>query len=195
MQTLALQTPKSRMDLIVRSFVDRTIETLLPGAEDLVASDTRMSDWICRQWGRVRQALAAGDEVFLENALGTWVKAWTRVLEILAEDYRKTHLVPEEWELRYFKWMNKVHLRCTGKIGTFLIYPHRPRNPPRGVAWYTAADMLEIVSGPPSIAAAIKLFGILPVRAEDLPQKPRRGEQFLIIDATGDDLDVKGFRG
>lgn len=182
------------MDAIIRGVVNKTTRDLLPGSEEFALADIKVSGWIRKQWARVSQARTAEDPVFLESALGAWARAWIRVFELMAKDYLAANADVAAWELRYFKWMKGVCLKCEGPLGVFFMAPRRYNHVMKDKLWYSADDMLELLEGPESIRVAIKLFGALPIKKADLPSMPLRGENFLYLDLTGSEVSVKGIR-
>jgi len=161
----------------------------LPGWEAFLASNEKARIHIEEQEGRIAEACRDNDEVRLERALAGWRKAWFRVNEVVAEEYRLANKDPYQWEWRYFKWMSKVtYMRCDSPMGEFYVFPRKPRRKPKVEHWFTADEMLDMMH--PATAKAIELFGQLPVRPDSL-EGPRQGEKHMEIDLTGEEMKVR----
>ena len=161
----------------------------LPGWEAFFARDAEAEKWTLNQEQRVLGSLRHEDEVIFERALGSWVMAWERVNERLAEEYRVANEDPETWELRYIKWMKKiVYIKFGSPMGDFYLVPKKPRKKPKAAHWYTVDEMLGMLN--PAVVAAIEMAGSLPVRPETLPG-PEPGEKHMLVDMTGPEMRVK----
>jgi hypothetical protein len=172
----------TRMAKRLREAVNRVVDAHLPGASEYADNNPTIKAWIDKQAARAKQAVDDRDEILFDNAIGTWAKAWERVNELLAEEYRAKTPQPELWELRYVKWMKINSITFTSPHGDFVLYPRPPKWPPTDARWFTADEMIDMVSTP-GIAASIAAFGGLPVRPESLT-KPVTGEQDLVVDLT-----------
>jgi hypothetical protein len=157
----------------------------LPGFLAKKNSDPDILKWISDQESRLEASVRDADEVLFEQAAGAWLKACWRVNELVAEDYRQAHLDPEQWELRFFKWMTKVSfIRFECQWGEFFVVPRKPRRRPNAKHWFTADEMIDILNSPVT-TQAIVAFGQLPIRPDDIPH-PAPGEKHLDIDFTGE---------
>jgi hypothetical protein len=143
--------------------------------------------WIGKQRKRVDVAMRDEDEILFEKALASWEKAFEKLNEICGEAYRAQCPNPEEWPLRYFRWMKVQYMKLHCELGTFYIVPRMPKRKPRVPHWLTADEMIDILANPATVAA-IKTFG-LPVRPESI-SGPKRGEKHMIVNLTGDGGEV-----
>ena len=161
---------------IVRGWVPR---------RDFVSDEKRVAAaaWIKKQRKRIAVATRDEDEILFEKALNSWEKAFDKLNGICGEAYRAQTPAPEDWPLRYFRWMKVQYMKLECELGIFYIVPRPPSRKPRVPHWMTADEMIDILSSPSTIAA-IKKFG-LPVRPETIG-KPKRGEKHMIINFTND---------
>lgn len=139
--------------------------------------------WIGKQRKRIDVARRDEDEILFEKALTSWEKAFEKLNRICGEGYRAECPNPEEWPLRYFRWMKVQYMKLECDLGIFYIVPRIPKRKPRVPHWLTADEMIDILANPAMIAS-IKMFG-LPVRPETL-EGPKPGEKHMIINMTND---------
>lgn len=177
--------PKDRamLEACFESGLELIEEEMLPGAQLMADGDDDVTDWLRELEHRIRSAIADEDEVLFERSLASLIRAWERINELIAEEYRERETDPEQWELRYVKWMKIKFIRFESpEFGTFYVVPQRPRRKPRTNRWYTVDEMIDMLH--PTVSAAIKTFGELPSRPEDVPG-PAPGEKHMQIDLTG----------
>jgi len=160
----------------------------LPVWSELLERNKKAATTVRERRERVADAMRDEDEVLFMRALRSWQMAWSRVNEVLAEEYRQANPDPEGWELRYFKWMKIKFIHFDSPLGEFYLVPRAPRRQPKGVTWYTADEMIAMLE--PGVAATILGFKKLPVRFESL-SGPAKGEQHMHIDLTGPETVVK----
>ena len=154
----------------------------LPGWEACFAKEPKIKPWIESLEERVQNAIRDEDRVHFEKELGALVKAWNRVNELIAEEYRAEHPDPADWELRYVKWMKLVYIKFDSPLGEFCLVPRPPRRQPKVDTWYTVDEMQALLR--PEIAEFIKSVGVLPKRPEGL-KPPGPGEQVIRIGPEG----------
>lgn len=176
------------LDARFRAALDRIASERLPGSEAFFDRDSKALKVINDRLERVQSAIRDEDEVIFERALPGLVRAWGRVNEILAEKYRAANEDPTRWELRYIKWMKIKFIKFGSPLGDFYLVPRRPKKKPRVKHWYTADEMIDMLT--PGVAETIKAFGSLPVRPESL-EGPDIGERHMHIDLTGDEAVIR----
>jgi hypothetical protein len=170
--------------------VEAQLEVDLPGFAGLFEQDPKISPWIATQEDRITAAIRDVDEVLFEQALGAWAKAHARVNEMLAEQYRATHSDPELWELRYIRWMAKVHyIVFASPRGEFLLYPRRPTRRPAVVHWYTVEEMIDMLH--PNAIALMALSDTMPGRPELASKKPGPNEKHLQVHVENGQVTMK----
>lgn len=135
--------------------------------------------WLKAQYKNVRSAMRDEDNILFERAVVSWEKGFEKINTICGEAYRERYPDPEEWPLRYFRWMKVQYMEFECDLGTFYIVPRRPRRKPKVDHWMTADEMIDILENP-AMVKAIKEFG-LPVRGDTLPG-PRPNEKHLVCD-------------
>lgn len=175
---------RTRADAVMREQLDEA----LPGFDEYLKNDTKAAGWLAEQEAKIKQAVRDEDDILLERALGSWVKAVGRVNEILAEQYRQANpdAAGDGWELRYVKWMTKVkYIRFECPLGEFYVVPRMPTRRPKATHWYTVDELIDMLH--PTVAETIKAFGSLPVRPDSLPG-PGPSEKHLTFDATGPEV-------
>jgi hypothetical protein len=174
--------PKTLLEKRLCDAIDLVVSEGLPGCEEHVAANPEIRGWLDTQEKRIEKCMADANEIKFESALGNWRRGWERVNALLAEKYRLEQPDPNRWELRYFKWMEKVqYIRYEGpKYGEFLLYPRTPDRCPKE-RWYTVDEMLFFLSSPTVLAVA-DVFGVMPAK----PEYPRlkKGEQIVRVDLT-----------
>lgn len=176
-----------------RKFYRDMNQSRLPGWEAFVVSDQKAIDFITKQEEGMRRGLVDDDEVLYEKFEKGYREAHRRVNNIIAEKYREQNRDPEMWELRYLRWMSIEYVKFNSPYGTFFVFPLPPRRRPKVPYWYTAEEMIGIMSsGAGAIAAA---FEQLPARPESLSAKPGIGEEFMTIDFTGSEVKTTCVRG
>ena len=176
------EDPLEKMTRRVHDAVRRVVNDQLPGASEHVDNTPDIKAWIAKQSARAAQAMRDLDEILLDQAVGAWMKSWERVNEILAEEYRAKNTDPTLWELRYVKWMKISYIAFDSPLGPFRLYPRRPAQRPPLPHWYTAAEMIDILTSP-GILATLEQFKALPVRPDSFAL-PTTGEQDLVVDIT-----------
>lgn len=154
----------------------------LPGWETFLAGDSRISAYLDDLQQRVKNAIRDADGVRFEKELKSIEKAWNRLNEIVAEDYRKTHEDPNLWDLRFVKWMKIAFIKFGSPRGDFYLVPRMPSRLPKAAHWYTVDEMLTFVR--PEIAALLEMSDQLPQRP-DILVPPGPGENVLHVDASG----------
>lgn len=161
--------------------LDARIEAaLLPGAAKRASEDEVLSKKLAGLQRLMASAVEKDDEVAFERSSTTWAECWRQANETIAEEYRQ-RVPPEEWELRYIKWMKIRFLRMTCPAGEFYLVPRRPNRRPRAEFWYTVDEMIDMVSSP-AVQSAIAVFGVLPSRPEEVKLGP--GEKHFHVDFT-----------
>lgn len=160
----------------------RVQEALLPGWDKVLANDPTHDKKLttCREL--LITAAQNGEEHAFERISAEWLGLWREVNETVAERYRQ-ETEPEDWDLRYFKWMKVKFMRLTCPAGEFYLVPRKPGRKPRATHWYTADEMIDMMTNE-AIRNAIEEFGVLPVRPEEERFEP--GEGSLHIDFTGE---------
>lgn len=165
------------------------ISERLPGWEAFLAKDSNAQKYCEEQLARIEDSIRDDDAVRFERAVGSWRKAWQRINEILAEEYRQANEDPDLWELRYVKWMKKLdYIRLDSPYGEFFIVPRKPRRKPKVDRWYTVDEVIEMLN--PVITSLIVEGKRLPIRAEAL-RNPGPGEKHLVMDFTGPETDIR----
>lgn len=164
-----------------RALIHRIEEGLLPGWQKHLEENPDSKTWIYEQLQRATDAMARADAFNHENALRSFQRGWARVNNHLAEEYRLS-VKPEEWELRYIKWMkNVLYIHFSSPKGDFYLLPRRPRNKPPFDHWYTVDEMIEMLRRP-AVAAVVQMAQGLPSR--DRSPLPKGKEVHLVFDAT-----------
>ena len=147
----------------------------LPGWEAVFFSP-EVHPWMLEQENKLFTALNDEAEVRFTRALGQVRHGWFRINQKIAEAYRKANPNPEEWELRYIKYMTVSYIRCESSGGEFYLTPRR-RKPKPGVKAISIEEVEKILETP-LIAHAINLFGGMPANeAEFTP--PAKGEKHI----------------
>lgn len=175
-------TTQERLKLRLQQELATIGEGRLPGWEAFFASDPKIKAWMDDLHQRIDNAMRDEDDVRFEKEMASITKAWGRVNELVAEDYRKKNEDPSTWELRFIKWMKIAFIKFDSPLGEFYLVPRQPKRRPKAAHWYTVDEMLTFLR--PPIAELIKMSGKLPGRPEDL-KPPGPGEQVIHIDATG----------
>jgi len=148
----------------------------LPGWDDRYAQDPKIRAYITGLHAALSNAIR-DDAVFdFKKTIGSIIKSWERVNELLAEAYRATHPDPETWELRYVKWMPLTYIHFDSPHGEFCLVPRRPRGTMPAPRWYTVDEMLEMLE--PGVAQVITIFGAWPNNHLVL-KPPGPGEQVV----------------
>jgi hypothetical protein len=162
---------------------DRLYDQLLPGWQEFICRDAQAARWIADQEGKLRAALEAGNEMQYERAAATWRRAWERVNERLAESYRRAHPAPEEWDLRFVKWMAEViHIKFAAPGGRFYLVPRQVPAELDGQRCYTVDQMIGLLH--PTALTIAEVFEQSPI-PEQIPSPPGPGEKHLVVDLTG----------
>lgn len=176
--------------------VDRHIQRIaLPESQEWISKNEPIEQWNAKQRGRVAMALEDGNEALLQEALGALVNGQERLNTLIAESLRAQHPSPDEWPLGHFKWMKIIYVHLTSPFGEFLLYPRTPRFPRQGFRWYTADELIDMYSSP-VVIESIKIFGVLPTRADALAlDRPPRDENDLHLDFTVEPHTIKALRG
>ena len=171
-------------NLLMREAKKRITHGWVP-RRDFISPERRRdaAKWIRDQRKRVTLAIRDRDTILFERALASWEKAFEKLNRICGEAYRARFPDPEEWPLRYFRWMSIRYMELECELGTFYLVPQMPIRKPTVEHWMTADEMLDILSQP-AIIKAIQTFG-LPGRPGKV-EKPRKGEKHMIINFTGD---------
>lgn len=170
---------KARLETKLKRSRERIVRGWVPRRDFISAAKrAEAADWIRKQKTRVAAALFDQDEILFERALAGLEKAFEKLNRLCGEAYRKRFPDPEDWPLRYFKWMSITYMKLECELGIFYIVPQMPERKPRVTHWLTADEMIDILSNP-AIIKSIKTFG-LPVRPETL-EKPKKGEKQLTI--------------
>lgn len=160
----------------------------LPGWEAFIATNADASKHIKNTETNILTRFSDEDEVLFTKDLGSWVRSWGRVNEVLAEQYRKENINPNEWQLRYIKWMKIVYIRFESEKGEFYLLPRRPSKKPRVKHWYTVDEMLDMLI--PEVSSILSMSDELPLRPGS-EGKPPPGEKHLHIDFTGKKTSVR----
>ena len=171
-------------NLLIREARKRITRGWVP-RRDFISLERRKdaAKWIRDQRKRVMLAIRDRDTILFERALASWEKSFEKLNRICGEAYRVKFPNPEEWPLRYFRWMKIRYMELECDLGTFYLVPQMPSKKPSVDHWMTADEMLDILSEPSTIKA-IKTFG-LPVRSDEL-EKLKRGDKHMVINFTGD---------
>ena len=165
----------------------RVEEEKLPGFIDYFKSSSEARTWILDKLGDAERALDEGDEFLFEKGLNSYVKGCGKINQVLAERYRKNNTNPEEWELRYVRFMRIKYIKFGSELWDFYLVPMPPRGKPKASHWYTVAEMMDILDNE-TAASAMKVFKILPVRPEST-EKPYVGDKVLVVDVTPEGVD------
>jgi hypothetical protein len=160
----------------------------LPGWEAFLATDPKAKGYMNEKEERLLIAFRDDDDILFDQYIESWAKAWERINEVVAEKYRKENTDPEEWQLRYIKWMKITYIHFTSKKGDFYLLPRRPRKKPKATHWYTVDEMLDMLH--PVTVAAMKLSDVMPMRPESV-KGPAPGEKHLIVDCTGPEVTAR----
>jgi hypothetical protein len=155
----------------------------LPGANDHLAQNGDVAKWMTGQQAKIERAIGDEDDILYERSVGGWLKGWEKINTTLAEAYRES-TDPEEWELRYVRWMKIIYMKFECEMGIFYIVPRKPETKPKAKHWFTVDEMLEIL-GSPTTVAVIQTFKSLPVRPKSIDDRVPAGEKHLIMDFTG----------
>jgi hypothetical protein len=188
MSTRKVESLEQRLARKLSAARARVVHGWVP-REDFVSTKKRAAAaaWISKQRNRVDIAMRDKDEILFEKALASWEKAFDKLNGLCGEGYRARCPNPEDWPLRYFRWMKVQYMKLHCELGTFYIVPRMPKRKPRVPHWLTADEMIDILANPATVAA-IKTFG-LPVRPDTI-DGPRPGEKHMIINLTGDGGEV-----
>jgi hypothetical protein len=165
---------------IVRGWVPRR-DFIVDGKRAAAAT------WIRKQRKLMTIARRDEDEIMFEKAVASWEKAFEKLNRICGEAYRAKYPDPEEWPLRYFRWMRIKYMELECDLGTFYLVPRMSSRKPRVDHWMTADEMIDILETP-ALVAAIKTFG-LPSRGGEV-DPPKKGEKHMYINLTGDGKEV-----
>ena len=177
----------------LRDVVNHVVTNELPGSLELVERTKDVGDWIDKQRGRIEQAIRDDDDSLLDRGLGAYVKAWERVNELLAEEYRLKYTDPARWELRYVKWMKLQYLRFACELGDFYLVPRPPVRKPKAKHWFTVDEVLAMFEHQVTIDM-VHVFASLPIRPESLI-KPASGETDWHITINSSGATVRAIRG
>lgn len=182
MQTSPLQMMGERLKLRLQQETSRIHDERLPGWETIFSSNPKIGAWIGELQTRIENSIRDEDEIRFEKEIASIEKAWNRLNELVAEDYRQRNTDPEFWELRFIKWMKVSFIKFDSPMGEFYLVPRTPSTKPRAEHWYTVDEMLVLVR--PELAELHRMSGALPKRPDYL-KPPGPGENVLHIDATG----------
>lgn len=160
----------------------------LPGANEHLAQNDDVAKWMIGQQEKIERAIRDEDDILYERSVGGWLKGWEKINTALAEDYRKS-TDPEEWELRYVRFMKIVYMKFECEMGTFFIVPRKPKTKPKAKHWFTVDEMLDLLDTPATVAA-IQTFKSLPVRPGSIDDRVPEGEKHLIMDFTKQPSDI-----
>jgi hypothetical protein len=191
-----MANPETMHDRLVRRLhevVRHVVSERLPGADEYVAGDARSRSFIEKHALTVDAALVDENEPLFDKSLGSWIKGWERVNEIIAEDLRSKKPITE-CELRYVRWMalSYIHFDCS-ITGDFYLLPRKPYRAPGFERWCTVDEMIDIL-GTPVLIDVIRTCHAFPVRPERL-KTPGMGEEILRVDLTGAEMRVRARRG
>jgi len=173
---------KETLRLRLQADIERFHSERLPGWEALLSNNPKISGYLEELKVRVENSIRDVDGVRFEKEVKSIEKAWNRLNELLAEDYRKANADPELWELRYIKWMKVSFIKFGSPRGDFYLVPRPPSRKPKAEHWYTVDEMMTFVR--PEITALLNMSDQLPLRP-DVLKPPGPGEKVLHIDATG----------
>jgi hypothetical protein len=162
--------------------LDKIAANRLPGWEACFVKDPKIGQWLDTLDKRIRNAIRDEDRVRFERELHSIIKAWERINELVAEDYRAKNPDPEQWELRYVKYMKIQYMRFDSPLGEFYVVPRTPRRKPKAEHWYTVDEMLAMLH--PPVVELIKFANSMPKRPESL-SPPGPGEQVISIGPEG----------
>ena len=162
----------------------------LPEAEEYLGSHGEMERWVNEQRSKLEEAFDEVHEPAFDKRLANFVNGWTRINELVAEQYAERVTDPSLWELRYVRWMKKIVSIefISEKWGDFTMYRVWPRPKPDG-QWFTVDRMIDMARTR-SLLAVLESFGIFPGQGVSLP-KLKKDEKALVVDLTGDTMEAK----
>jgi hypothetical protein len=179
---LPSQTMAEKLRIRLEQEAIRMHDERLPGWEVFYEQNPKIGAWMNDLNNRIENSIRDEDEIRFEKELASIEKAWDRLNEIVAEDYRQKNADPELWELRFIKWMKISYIKFESPLGEFYLLPRTPSRKPKAKHWYTVDEMMVLIK--PELASIVTLSGKLPPRPESL-EPPGPGEQVIHIDATG----------
>lgn len=152
---------RKRMEAKWQERLDFLSEIELP--ESLEWADKNLPTarpYIEKTYTQVMEAINAGNEYALTQAMERYEKAWVRVWQLMAEEHYKTRDFMDA-DLRYYRhapdgWSFVLDSSVTG--GEIVVFPRKPKKPPKDKRWMTAGEAIKMHENP-LIMRMVKEFG------------------------------------
>jgi len=172
----------------LRTILETLERQKLPGFADFIKSNSKARDSLMSKFDGIERGLRDTDEILFDQSMNGFKNVCWAVNQSIAEKHRKL-LPPEEWDLRYIRFMKIKFIKFGCELGEFYLVPYTPRVRPRSPHWFTVDEMIDMIDNPLTVSTILAFSG-LPVRPEAL-KGPGPGEKHMIVDFTSGKMEVK----
>ena len=157
-----------------RENLESLIEIKIPGNDEKWAEDNipQAIPYIRKVENNIKLSVEFNDWNEYKLHWERYCRAWGRVWELMALEYAKGKDIMD-MDMRYYRHMPEGNsfLMESARLGfDILVLPRKPLNPPEGVKWITAGEMIKINEAP-AILKIMEMFDAWFVR-DDGKKKP-----------------------
>lgn len=174
----------------------------MPGSLEYIEKNPDIKKWIADQELNVYKAIAELHEPRFDEALHMYVEGWSRVNELVAEDYVRSIREKPDWEdyreasplpeVRHpdFNWLYLLPLKRFHSLvletrwGDVTVFRKKPSLDPGVERWLSVEEVIDMVDHP-AMASVLEAFDTFPVRPGKR-DKPGKGENHMMLMVTNE---------